>query len=103
MSAGTGIRHSEFNASNQDPVKFFQIWILPRAGGYPPGYGQMRVEARGALTPLVSGDGRDGSLTMNQDAVLSKLTLAAGESIALTPETGYLHIMSGALETRPVR
>ena len=99
MSAGTGIQHSEFNASKEHRVKFFQIWILPRKGGYAPSYGQMPVQTSGALTPLVSGDGRDGSLTMNQDAVLSQMQLSDGDALSLTPEQGYLHLISGALKT----
>lgn len=99
MSAGTGIQHSEFNASKSERVKFFQIWITPRQGGYSPGYAQMPVKADGKLTPLVSGDGRDGSLTMNQDAVLSQMSLQAEESLELTPEKGYLHVISGTVTT----
>ena len=99
MSAGTGIQHSEFNHSKSERVKFFQIWITPRQGRYAPGYAQMPVKADGQLTALVSGDGREGSLTMNQDAVMSQLSLSAGEAIDLTPQRGYLHLISGTVDT----
>lgn len=71
MSAGTGIRHSEFNHSPSEPVHFLQIWIVPNARGVAPGYEQKRFD----LSPSVNGfqlvaspDGRDGSLTIHQDA-----------------------------------
>ena len=70
MSAGTGIRHSEFNASKTDPVHFLQIWIMPEADGIEPGYEQTRFSAadkRGQLRLIGSRDGRDGSVTIHQD------------------------------------
>src|SRR4029453_7558880 len=69
MSAATGIRHSEFNASRSDPVHLLQIWILPDPGGLPPSYEQraLPAAARGRLALVGSPNGRDGSVTVHQD------------------------------------
>ena len=68
MSAGTGIRHSEFNHSRSEPVHFLQIWILPNAQGVKPGYEQKRIAHDGGLRLVASPDGADGSVTIHQDA-----------------------------------
>lgn len=70
MSAGTGVAHSEFNASKQDPVRFLQIWIQPAARGTQPGYEQkgFTQPEDGALQLVVSPDGADGSVRIGQDA-----------------------------------
>ena len=73
MSAGTGVTHSEFNPSKTEPVHFLQIWILPDAAGLPPSYEQKAFgaeERRDRLRLIASRDGRDGSLTIHQDAAL---------------------------------
>ena len=73
MSAGTGIRHSEFNASKTEPVHFLQIWILPEREGLAPSYEQKAFDAadkRGKLRLVGSRDGRDGSVTIHQDVDL---------------------------------
>ena len=73
MSAGTGIRHSEFNASETEPVHFLQIWIIPEKQGLAPGYEQKSFSAdskRGALKLVGSRDGRDGSVTIHRDVDL---------------------------------
>jgi redox-sensitive bicupin YhaK (pirin superfamily) len=75
MSAGTGVLHSEFNAADAE-THFFQIWILPRTDNIDPSYEQRPVSAIATannLTLLVSPDGRDGSLSINQDALLYKI------------------------------
>jgi redox-sensitive bicupin YhaK (pirin superfamily) len=85
MSAGTGVRHSEFNHSNRDEVHFLQIWILPEKAGLKPGYEQKtyRVEdKRGALCLVGSRDGRDGSVTIHQDVDLYATCLGDGEETA---------------------
>lgn len=85
MTAGTGIRHSEFNHSDTEPVHFFQIWILPQACGLAPSYDQRSFteeERRGRLRLLVSGDGRDGSLTVHQDVDLHGSLLEEGQEVA---------------------
>ena len=73
MTAGTGVRHSEFNASDKEPVHFLQIWILPGTEGLEPGYEQRAfsdAEKRGRLRLVASRDGRDGSVTVHQDVDL---------------------------------
>lgn len=103
MSAGTGIRHSEFNHSAQQPVHLFQIWIEPDRTGVPPGYSQQHFapqDGNGALKLLVSPDGRDGSLRMHADARIYMARLDAAQSlpVALNPSRkAYLHLMQGSL------
>lgn len=100
MSAGTGVTHSEYNASSEDEVKFLQIWIKPQSTGIKPSYQQKTIEQQGKLTPLVTPDGENGSLSMHQDASIHQLVLAPGESIELSAATarvGYLHIVEGDL------
>lgn len=85
MTAGTGIRHSEFNASATDPVHFLQIWILPEAAGLTPSYEQTRFEPeerRGRLRLVASRDGRDGSVTVHRDVDLYATLLADSETSA---------------------
>lgn len=91
MSAGTGVRHSEMNPSPTDPVHFFQIWILPERRGIPPSYEQKRFEPeekRGRLRLVASRDGRDGSVTINQDADLYAGLLQPGEGARLELRPG---------------
>jgi redox-sensitive bicupin YhaK (pirin superfamily) len=83
MSAGTGVRHSEKNASDQ-PVHFLQIWILPERHGITPGYEQKAFPASerdGRLRLVASRDGREGSLTIHQDVDLYTTTLHDGASV----------------------
>lgn len=103
MSAGTGIMHSEFNASKTEPLKFLQIWITPNVTGIKPSYEQMPIVQSSTMTALVTPDGRDGSLSMHQDASIYRLKLTAGESydlVALAKEenerVGYLHVIDGS-------
>ncbi|MEM1022369.1 MAG: pirin family protein [Myxococcota bacterium] len=103
MSAGTGVFHSEFNASKSDPVHFLQIWLLPSAKGLEPGYQQKAFDPekrRGEFKPLVSPDGREGSLRMNQDAVLSGAFLEEGKTLEHTlgaERYGWLHLARGSV------
>jgi redox-sensitive bicupin YhaK (pirin superfamily) len=86
MSAGTGVRHSEYNGSDEEPVHFLQIWIIPAHAGIPPGYEQRRFpaeERRGRLRLVASPDGSDGSLTLHQDARVHLGLLARGERTSL--------------------
>jgi redox-sensitive bicupin YhaK (pirin superfamily) len=103
MSAGTGIRHSEFNAAPGRETHFLQIWIEPSAPGVAPGYEQKhfdRDDKRGQLRLLVSPDGRDGSLRMHADALLWGGLFDAGEQqeVAVPQERlAYLHVARGSL------
>ena len=85
MSAGTGIRHSEYNASKTDPVHFLQIWIVPEQDGLAPTYEQKAFsddEKRGKLRLIGSRDGRDGSVTIHRDVDLHATLLTDGEAVA---------------------
>lgn len=97
MSAGSGVMHSEYNDSLIDPVHFLQIWITPNVLGAEPGYQQRRIMQDGPVTPLVTPDGRDGSLTIRQDASLYRVQLKAGEQVLLQARSsaGYLHVIDG--------
>ncbi len=95
MSAGTGVMHSEYNASQTNDVNFLQIWILPKSKGIQPGYEQKRIEQQQSLTPLVTPDGSDGSISMHQDASIYRLRLVSGESHELWARQGYLHVIKG--------
>ncbi|MDX1694943.1 MAG: pirin family protein [Ketobacteraceae bacterium] len=97
MTAGTGITHSEYNASDTEPLKFLQIWILPEKQGLTPGYEQARIRQTRSLTPLVTPDGREESLRIHQDASIYRLRLAAGEEhcLQLDNRAGYLHVIAG--------
>lgn len=101
MSAGSGVMHSEFNASDTDKVKFLQIWIQPNVVGIAPSYEQKTLPQKGPLTTLVSPKGENGSLLINQDASISRLVLNQGQVFSLTTENriGYLHIIKGQLTT----
>jgi quercetin 2,3-dioxygenase len=82
MSAGTGVVHSEMNPSRTEPVHFLQIWIVPDRAGHQPGYEQKAFsenERRGKLRLVASRDGRDGSVTIHQDASLYATLLDPGE------------------------
>jgi len=91
MSAGTGVRHSEFNASKTEGVRFLQIWILPERPGLAPGYEQNSfpaAERQGRLRLVASRDGRDGSVTVHQDASLYVATLNPGDQVAFSLPKG---------------
>lgn len=91
MSAGTGVRHSEFNASDSEPVHFLQIWIIPEKRGIAPSYEQKSfadAEKQGRLRLIGSRDGRDGSLTIHQDVDLYATQLSEGERVTHAPGDG---------------
>ena len=86
MSAGTGVRHSEFNASQTEPVHFYQVWIVPGAEGLEPRYGQKRFDdesKRGRLRLVASGSEEDGAISIRQDARVYATVLSPGESVTL--------------------
>jgi redox-sensitive bicupin YhaK (pirin superfamily) len=81
MSGGTGVRHSEFNASKTEPTHFLQIWIVPEQDGLEPSYEQKTFddeEKRGKLRLIGSRDGRDGSITIHRDVDLFAALLGSG-------------------------
>jgi len=103
MTAGTGVTHSEYNASKKEPVHFLQIWILPEREGLAPGYEQKRFEPqekRGKLRLVASRDGRDGSVTVHRDVDLYATLLARGESLthALAPgRAAWVQVVRGEI------
>ncbi len=104
MSAGTGIRHSEYNASQTDPVHFLQIWILPAQKGIAPSYQQNHFATADKLSKLRllgSQDGRDGSIVIHQDIDLYAAVLPSGASVthALAPKrVGWLQVARGEVK-----
>jgi redox-sensitive bicupin YhaK (pirin superfamily) len=91
MSAGTGVLHSEYNASQTEPVHFLQIWLMPTERGLAPSYEQKTyssTDKRGRLRVVASPDGRDDSITIHSDAVLHAGVFAGGESAELTLSPG---------------
>ena len=103
MSAGTGVAHSEFNASQNEPVHMYQIWMFPDKNGYKPLYDQKHFDAsekRGKLRLMVSPDGREGSVQIRQDNELYATVLAPGEAVkhALKPERhAYVQVARGSV------
>ena len=103
MSAGTGVRHSEFNPSKSSAVHFLQIWILPSVQGIAPGYEQKHFgadEKRGRLRLVASPDGAQGSVRMHQDARLYAGLLEGPERASLDIAPGrlaYVHVARGRI------
>jgi len=104
MSAGSGIRHSEGNASETDPVHLLQIWILPAQNGITPGYEQKsfpREEKVGKLRVIASPDGRDGSVTIHQDASLYVALLEPKQQVTHSladGRYGWLQVARGSVK-----
>jgi redox-sensitive bicupin YhaK (pirin superfamily) len=103
MSAGTGVTHSEFNASPHEIVHFLQIWILPERSGLTPSYEQTAFPSevrRNELILAASRDGRQGSVTVHQDVSLYLARLDAGNRIALqipTSRGAWLQVARGSI------
>ena len=100
MSAGKGVTHSEFNASDTEPLKFLQIWIEPNVTGGNPGYQQKDFGQNHGLTTIITPDGRNGTLSIKQDAQLSQLILDAGKQEKVTVNNKrnvYVHQIEGEL------
>ncbi|MDP1823824.1 MAG: pirin family protein [Archangium sp.] len=98
MSAGTGVRHSEQNASKTEGVHFLQIWLQPDRLGVRPSYEQKRFPGAKGLQLIASSDGANGSVTINADTKLYAAVLAAGEraSLDLAPgRYGWVHVARG--------
>jgi len=103
MSAGRGVMHSEFNPSADKPVHFLQIWIEPNVTGIRPSYEQKRVDAaakRGRLVPIATPEGRDGSVTIHQDATIFATLLDGAERVTHEVAAGrraYVHVARGSV------
>ena len=103
MSAGTGVTHSEYNPSSHEPAHILQIWLLPNRHGVEPAYTQQYFapETRqGRLTPLVSPDGRDGSIATHQDAVLYGGLIGPGDApihALAANRKAYVHVARGGV------
>jgi quercetin 2,3-dioxygenase len=101
MTAGTGVLHGEFNASDTKPVHFLQMWITPERQRLAPGYEQRTFSAAnrlGRLTLLASRDGREGSVTIHQDVAVYSALLAAGARARLPLAAGrhvWIHVARG--------
>jgi redox-sensitive bicupin YhaK (pirin superfamily) len=109
MSAGTGVRHSEYNPSHDEPVHFLQIWILPAASRMAPGYEQKNfatAELDGRLRLVAAPDGRDGAVTIHQDTLLyaTRLNRNDGVSHPLAPgRSAYVQVARGSVEVNGER
>ncbi|MGO9243179.1 MAG: pirin family protein [Verrucomicrobiia bacterium] len=111
MSAGAGIRHSEFNHSQEEPVHFLQIWVLPERNGLKPGYEQKSFtlkETSGGWHTVVAPQSKNGALTIHQDVSLSVATLSRGEQATYGLKPGryaWVHVATGgvALNGYPLR
>ncbi len=103
MTAGTGIRHSEFNPSPSEPAHFYQIWIHPERPGLPPSYDQRSFpedERLGRFRLVASPDGRDGSLTIHQDAQVLLSSLSPGDQATHDLGPGrhaWLQVLRGSI------
>jgi redox-sensitive bicupin YhaK (pirin superfamily) len=109
MSAGTGVMHSEFNASDREPVHFLQIWIEPSERGIAPSYEEKRFEdeaKRGAWRLIASRDAREGSVLIHQDADLYVTRLDGGGTLERTLDPtrrGYVHVVRGEVRVNGER
>jgi hypothetical protein len=103
MTAGTGVRHSEYNASDEEPVHFLQIWIQPEALGLPPGYEQKAFPAEeqtNRLALVVARGGRDGAVSIHRDVDIYAGRLDAGVTIGHTfraGRSGWMQVVRGEL------
>jgi len=103
MSAGRGVRHSEFNASRSEPVHLLQIWIEPNVSGIDPGYEEKHFsddEKRGRLRLIASADGRDGSVVIHQNAQVYAALLDGADTVTHPLAAGrkaYAHVARGTV------
>lgn len=108
MSAGSGVRHSEFNGSKTEPVHFLQIWIQPNEKGIAPSYEEKHFtaeEKQGKLRLIASGDGREGSVLIHQDAALYAAILNGADQLEHALQAGrlgYVHVIRGRVEVNGV-
>lgn len=105
MSAGTGVTHSEFNPSSETAVHFIQAWLFPAEQGRTPSYeqksfGPAHTRGGSGVTTLLSPDGRDGSVTIGQDAVILSVTLTGGQRASLAIGAGrsvFVQVLRGTM------
>ncbi len=103
ISAGTGIAHSEFNPSKEQPTHFYQIWLYPHTKGLAPSYEQKRFESTGLQNQLrlvAAPDGADGALTIHQDARIYLARLDAHHNVSLELAPGrhaWLQVLRGSV------
>ena len=108
MSAGTGVTHSEFNPSSGEQVHLLQIWITPEREGLTPSYEQREFsteESRGRLRLIASRDGRDGSVTVHQDAEVYNASLGEGDEVSHELKGGrhaWVQVVKGSLKINDV-
>lgn len=108
MSAGTGVTHSEYNGSKTEPVHFLQIWVIPGEAGGAPGYEEKYFDAdskKGRLRLIASNDGRDGSVSLRQDAAIYATILDGAQRVdhALQPgRQAYVQVARGQVTVNGV-
>ena len=109
MSAGTGVRHSEFNHSSTERVHFLQIWITPDVTGIEPSYEEKHFDTAsktGSLRLIASPDGRDGSVLIHQDANIFASILNTDDQVKYdlaAGRTAYVHLIRGQVEVCGIR
>jgi redox-sensitive bicupin YhaK (pirin superfamily) len=109
MTAGRGLLHSEFNASETEPLRFLQVWIIPEVKGIPPAYDQRAfsdADKQGRLKLIGSHDGRDGSIAFRQDVAIYASVLDRGERVEHRPGPGralWLQIARGSVNANGLR
>ena len=103
MTAGTGVRHSEFNGSQEEEVHFLQIWIQPNVTGIPPSYEEKHfapASKQGQLRLIASSDGRDDSVLIHQDAAIHAALVGRGDTLTHALAQGraaYVHVIRGTI------
>jgi redox-sensitive bicupin YhaK (pirin superfamily) len=108
MSAGTGVRHSEFNGDRSEQVHFLQIWIQPNQVGIPPSYEEKHFtpeSKKGKLALIASNDGRNGSVLIHQNAEIYASIMAEGDRLTHELKEGrisYIHLIRGAVTVNGV-
>ncbi len=108
MSAGTGVRHSEFNPSHENATRFLQIWILPDKEGYPPSYEQNKFpyeSRKNQWRSIVSGSGKEGSLSINQDAEIFASLLEPSKKLEYLLEKGrqlWAQVVTGSISVNGI-
>lgn len=99
MTAGSGIAHSEYNASGDKPLRLLQIWIKPAQNNLPPSYEQKRVSTRAGLTWLARGDRSEEGVHIHQDAHIARITGAGEHALPLEKNRiGFVQVVHGSAE-----